>query len=91
MTSLRECCRLTVLRRRWDPQCDFIGVFANKCTNVTYQMTTFDGSGSALCRHTPNSFPGRGKGEEMATDRVFRPYNRWSMMVVLYDSKTGDM
>ena len=28
----------------------FIGVFASKCTNVTYQMTAFDGgSGSALC------------------------------------------
>jgi hypothetical protein len=29
---------------------NFIGVFANNCTNVTYQMTAFDGgSARALC------------------------------------------
>ena len=29
---------------------NFIGVFASKCTSVTYQMTAYDGgSGTALC------------------------------------------
>ena len=42
---------VTSLARMLSPHnVNFIGVFATKCTNVTYQMTAFDGgSGSALC------------------------------------------